>query len=372
MSNSTPVARLPAMPVALVAAALLAGCGDSGKRSMKELRATLISRSPVSRSRLHHHAGNPAPASRSTSRSALPATTPGAVVKTGDAAAWGPLPGARPRRLTASAIAGKERHAPRGGGSDLTDTEVKRAVAHLANLAGASHRAAGRAVIRGLRRSRRPDQERQLPRLPFLRLRPGLQQTLSRPFLSGRSKPPRSRGFKPCRGSRTSPSGSPAAPCLLLRHRLRGLAVVHADVAAISAMKRLGSQGRNSPDLRRSHQVRLRLRWARVMPTYIRRRSSSTLSRRCCSGAAAGLLDADQEHMRKLQALGGVQRPSARRRVRVSLSSMDISAMVWVISSRFLPSSSPFAAEPADLSRARCSTWIRPRARHRCSNSQAS
>jgi len=41
--------------------------------------------------------------------------------------------------LTASAIAGKGAMPPRGGGSDLTDTEVARAVAYLANLAGAGY-----------------------------------------------------------------------------------------------------------------------------------------------------------------------------------------------------------------------------------------
>ena len=59
--------------------------------------------------------------------------------KTGDAAAWGPRLALGFEGLTASVIAGKGAMPPRGGGSDLTDTEVARAVAHLANLAGAGY-----------------------------------------------------------------------------------------------------------------------------------------------------------------------------------------------------------------------------------------
>ena len=59
--------------------------------------------------------------------------------KTGDAAAWGPRLALGHDGLTASAIAGKGAMPPRGGGSDLTDTEVSRAVAYLANLAGAGY-----------------------------------------------------------------------------------------------------------------------------------------------------------------------------------------------------------------------------------------
>ena len=59
--------------------------------------------------------------------------------KVGDAAAWGPRLALGHDGLTASAIAGKGAMPPRGGSSDLTDTEVSRAVAYLANLAGAGY-----------------------------------------------------------------------------------------------------------------------------------------------------------------------------------------------------------------------------------------
>ena len=58
--------------------------------------------------------------------------------KTGDAGAWAPRLALGHDALTASAIAGKNAMPPRGGAADLTDTEVKRAVAYLANLAGAN------------------------------------------------------------------------------------------------------------------------------------------------------------------------------------------------------------------------------------------
>lgn len=57
--------------------------------------------------------------------------------KTGDAGAWAPRLALGHDGLTKSAIAGKNAMPPRGGVSDLTDTEVSRAVAYLANLAGA-------------------------------------------------------------------------------------------------------------------------------------------------------------------------------------------------------------------------------------------
>ena len=57
--------------------------------------------------------------------------------KAGDASAWAPRLALGHDGLTKSAIAGKNQMPARGGGSDLTDTEVARAVAYLANTAGA-------------------------------------------------------------------------------------------------------------------------------------------------------------------------------------------------------------------------------------------
>ncbi len=141
MSNPRPLrpARL-AMPVALVAAALLAGCGDSGKFD-EELRATLIQ--PVARVEIQAVTITPGTRTGEQIYKSICAAChdAGAVgaPKTGDAAAWGPRLALGHDGLTASAIAGKNAMPPRGGGSDLTDTEVKRAVAYLANLAGAGY-----------------------------------------------------------------------------------------------------------------------------------------------------------------------------------------------------------------------------------------
>lgn len=132
-------ARL-AMPLALAAAALLAGCGEQSKID-PELTATLIQ--PVARVEIQ--AVTIAPGSRTGEqiyKSICAACHDSGAVgapKTGDAGAWGPRLAQGFEGLTASAIAGKGAMPPRGGGSDLTDTEVARAVAHLANLAGASY-----------------------------------------------------------------------------------------------------------------------------------------------------------------------------------------------------------------------------------------
>jgi len=57
--------------------------------------------------------------------------------KIGDAGAWGPRIAQGFDTLVKSAIAGKNAMPPRGGGADLTDKEVARAVAYLGNKAGA-------------------------------------------------------------------------------------------------------------------------------------------------------------------------------------------------------------------------------------------
>jgi cytochrome c5 len=57
--------------------------------------------------------------------------------KTGDTAAWAPLIKQGLQHLTETAIKGIRQMPPRGGNPDLTDIEVARAVAYLANQSGA-------------------------------------------------------------------------------------------------------------------------------------------------------------------------------------------------------------------------------------------
>jgi cytochrome c5 len=128
------------MPAVMVAAAGLAGCGNQSPADA-ELTATLIQ--PVARIELQ--AVTVAPGSRTGEQ--IYKATCGAchdaglvgAPKTGDAGAWAPRLALGYDGLTASAIAGKGAMPPRGGGSDLTDTEVRRAVAYLANSAGAGY-----------------------------------------------------------------------------------------------------------------------------------------------------------------------------------------------------------------------------------------
>lgn len=56
----------------------------------------------------------------------------------GDNAAWAPRLGLGLDGLTKSAIAGKNAMPARGGGADLTDEEIARAIAFMANKSGAS------------------------------------------------------------------------------------------------------------------------------------------------------------------------------------------------------------------------------------------
>lgn len=131
-----------AMPVAaIVAASLLAGCGKSSGQVDPEVTASLIQ--PVAKVELK--VVKIAPGSRtgeqiykSICSSCHDAGMLGAP-KTGDAGAWGSRLSQGFDGLTKSAINGKNAMPPRGGGSDLTDTEVKRAVAFLANKAGAGY-----------------------------------------------------------------------------------------------------------------------------------------------------------------------------------------------------------------------------------------
>lgn len=125
------------LPV-LAVAATLAGCGKK-EAIDPELSAQLIQ--PVARVELK--AETIAPGSRTGEQIVASVCggchSSGAVgaPKTGDAAAWGPRIALGFDALVKSAIAGKNAMPPRGGMADLTDTEVARSVAHLANQAGA-------------------------------------------------------------------------------------------------------------------------------------------------------------------------------------------------------------------------------------------
>lgn len=129
-----------AMPaVALVAAALLAGCG---KQTAVDPEKTSELIQPVARVELKVQ--KVAPGSR-TGEQIVKSVCAGChdtgslgAPKTGDAGAWGPRVAVGFDALTKSAIAGKNQMPPRGGLSDLTDTEVARAVAYLANQAGSN------------------------------------------------------------------------------------------------------------------------------------------------------------------------------------------------------------------------------------------
>jgi cytochrome c5 len=58
--------------------------------------------------------------------------------KIGDKAAWAPLARKGLDKLLAAAIKGEKAMPPRGGGADLSDFELARAIVHMANQSGGS------------------------------------------------------------------------------------------------------------------------------------------------------------------------------------------------------------------------------------------
>ena len=58
--------------------------------------------------------------------------------KIGDKAAWGTASGDGLEHLTQNAIKGVRQMPPRGGNPDLTDIEIERAIAFMANQSGAN------------------------------------------------------------------------------------------------------------------------------------------------------------------------------------------------------------------------------------------
>lgn len=125
--------------VALLAAAQLAGCGKDAQVD-PETTATLIQ--PVARLELQVAKVEPGNRSGEEVYKNLCASCHEAGLlqapKTGDSAGWAPRIAQGFDTLTSNAINGIRAMPPRGGGSDLTDAEVARAVAYLANSAGAN------------------------------------------------------------------------------------------------------------------------------------------------------------------------------------------------------------------------------------------
>lgn len=126
-----------ALPAVALAAAL-AGCG---KKSAVDPEVTAQLIAPVAKVELK--AQTVAPGSRTgeqiVTNVCAGCHASGALnsPKIGDAAAWGPRIAQGFEALTKSAIAGKNGMPPKGGGGDLTDKEVARAVAYIANKSGA-------------------------------------------------------------------------------------------------------------------------------------------------------------------------------------------------------------------------------------------
>ncbi|WP_407279365.1 c-type cytochrome [Aromatoleum evansii] len=130
--------RRAALPALALLAALLGACSQP-QQGDPEARASRIE--PVAKISLKVQ--KVAPGSR-TGEQVYQGTCAGChaagalgAPKTGDAAAWAPRIAQGFDTLTKNAISGIRQMPPRGGGADLTDTEVQRAVAYLANSGGA-------------------------------------------------------------------------------------------------------------------------------------------------------------------------------------------------------------------------------------------
>lgn len=130
-----------ALPLALLSATLLAGCNPSQPVNEEET-ATLIQ--PVAKVALGPADAGAAKGSRTGEQVVAAACgachSSGALnaPKIGDNAGWGPRLALGLDGLTKSAIAGKNAMPARGGNPDLTDEEIARAVAFMANKSGAS------------------------------------------------------------------------------------------------------------------------------------------------------------------------------------------------------------------------------------------
>ena len=121
----------------VLAAVVLAGCGKSAEVDT-ELTASLIQ--PVARLELRMAKEEPGKRTgeqiyKNVCTSCHAAGVLGSPA-TGDTAAWAPRLALGFETLVASVTNGKNAMPAKGGGADLTDTEIQRAVAYLANAAG--------------------------------------------------------------------------------------------------------------------------------------------------------------------------------------------------------------------------------------------
>jgi len=124
---------------ALIAAMLIAGCSQS---STPDENATLKAILPVAQVNLAFKKVEPGKRTgeqvyQSICKSCHESGALGSP-KTGDQAAWAPRIAEGFEELVQEAINGIGQMPPKGGAADLTDKEVARAVAYLANQAGAN------------------------------------------------------------------------------------------------------------------------------------------------------------------------------------------------------------------------------------------
>ncbi|MDR0634992.1 MAG: lipoprotein [Azoarcus sp.] len=130
--------RFPAFFVLAVTAALLAGCGQ---KSTVDPEESSVLTSPVAH--FEFQAAPKIPPGNRTGEevynglcTTCHATGTLGAPRTGDAAAWAPRIATGYDALVLSVINGKGNMTPRAGSVDLTDTEIQRGVAWLANQAG--------------------------------------------------------------------------------------------------------------------------------------------------------------------------------------------------------------------------------------------
>ncbi|PTD95826.1 c-type cytochrome [Pseudothauera lacus] len=127
---------LPA--VAVVSAAVLAGCGQQAQVDEEVTAAAIlpVAKVEVVMQKVAAGARTGEEVYKAVCTTCHASGVLGAPT-TGDAGQWAPRLGKGLDALNASVINGLGAMPPRGGGSDLTDAEVLRATVYLANTAGA-------------------------------------------------------------------------------------------------------------------------------------------------------------------------------------------------------------------------------------------